>query len=113
MESELNLDHVYLNNLDTGKFARMLDNKSQSYKFYWLEAILSLMIETEEDLTFDQITDEMICEAWYTVTHYHLRLGPTINGNSENFLEHAINVLNVQEGKDLRKIRPKKNYFWQ
>lgn len=23
-----------------------------------------------------------------------LRLGPTVNGNAENFLEHAINILN-------------------
>ncbi|MDO5786069.1 MAG: hypothetical protein Q4P20_13525, partial [Eubacteriales bacterium] len=37
----------------------------------------------------------MICEAWHTVTHYHLRLGPTVNGNAENFLEHAINTLNI------------------
>ncbi len=101
MESGLSLEIIYQNNLDTGKFAKMLDNKSQSYKFYWLEAILSLMFETEEDLTFDRIIDEMICGAWYTVTHYHLRLGPTINGSSENFLEHAINVLNIQEGKNL------------
>lgn len=99
MESGLSLEIIYQNNLDTDKFAKMLDNKSQSYKFYWLEAILSLMVETEEDLSFDQIIDEMICGAWYTVTHYHLRLGPTVNGNSENFLEHAINLLNAQEGE--------------
>lgn len=55
---------------------------------------------TEEDLTFDEIIDEMICEAWHTVTHYHLRLGPTVNGNAENFLEHAINTLNANV-KDL------------
>ena len=85
MESGLSLEIIYQNNLDTGKFAKMLDNTSQSYKFYWLEAILSLMFETEEDLTFDRIIDEMICGAWHTVTHYHLRLGPTINGSSENF----------------------------
>lgn len=36
---------------------------------------------------------EMICEAWHTVTHYHLRLSPTVNGNAENFLEHAIKYL--------------------
>lgn len=36
----------------------------------------------------------MICEAWHTVTHYHLHLGPTVNGCAENFLEHAINTLN-------------------
>ena len=50
---------------------------------------------SEEDLTFEEIIDEMICEAWHTVTHYHLRLGPTVNGNAENFLEHAINTLNA------------------
>lgn len=95
MGSELHLEIVYENNLDTDKFARMFNNKAQSYKFYWFEAILSLTKETDEDLTFEEIIDEMICEAWHTVAHYHLRLGPTVNGNAENFLEHAINTLNI------------------
>ena len=95
MEQEAHLEIVYENNLDTDKFARMFNNKAQSYKFYWFEAILNLVIATEMDLTFDEIINEMICEAWHTVTHYHLRLGPTVNGNAENFLEHAINTLNA------------------
>lgn len=95
MGPELHLEIVYENNLDTDKFARMFNNKAQSYKFYWFEAILNLTKDTDEDLTFEEIIDEMICEAWHTVTHYHLRLGPTVNGNAENFLEHAINTLNV------------------
>lgn len=95
MDQELRLEIVYENNLDTDKFARMFNNKAQSYKFYWFEAILNLTVVSEEDLTFEEIIDEMICEAWYTVTHYHLRLGPTVNGNAENFLEHAINTLNA------------------
>lgn len=95
MDQVLNLEIVYENNLDTDKFARMFNNKAQSYKFYWFEAILNLTVASEEDLTFEEIIDEMICEAWHTVTHYHLRLGPTVNGNAENFLEHAINTLNV------------------
>ncbi len=94
MDSELHLEIVYENNLDTDKFARMFNNKAQSYKFYWFEAILNLTKEREDDITFEEIIDEMICEAWHTVTHYHLRLGPTVNGNAENFLEHAINTLN-------------------
>lgn len=100
MDNKLHLDIVYENNLDTDKFARMFNNKAQSYKFYWFEAILNLTRTTEGDLTFDEIIDEMICEAWHTVTHYHLRLGPTVNGNAENFLEHAINTLNANV-KDL------------
>ena len=95
MDQKLHFEIVYENNLDTDKFARMFNNKAQSYKFYWFEAILNLTIASEEDFTFEKIIDEMICEAWYTVTHYHLRLGPTVNGNAENFLEHVINVLNA------------------
>ncbi len=95
MDQVLHLDIVYENNLDTDKFSRMFNNKAQSYKFYWFEAILNLSVASEKDLTFDEIIDEMICEAWHTVTHYHLRLGPTVNGNAENFLEHAINTLNA------------------
>ena len=94
MDQELHLEIVYENNLDTDKFARMFNNKAQSYNFYWFEAILNLMKTEERDFTFDEVIDEMICEAWHTVTHYHLRLGPTVNGNAENFLEHAINTLN-------------------
>lgn len=94
MVPELHLEVVYENNLDMDKFARMFNNKSQSYKFYWFEAILNLTKDTDKELTFEEIIDEMICEAWHTVTHYHLRLGPTVNGNAENFLEHAIKTLN-------------------
>ena len=99
MDQELRLEIVYENNLDTDKFARMFNNKAQSYKFYWFEAILNLSAVSEKDLTFEEIIDEMICEAWHTVTHYHLRLGPTVNGNAENFLEHAIKSLNAAETK--------------
>lgn len=94
MDPELHLKIVYENNLDTDKFARMFNNKAQSYKFYWFEAILNLTKNTDKNLTFEEIIDEMICEAWHTVTHYHLRLGPSVNGNAENFLEHAINTVN-------------------
>ena len=94
MDLVLPTDSIYKNSLDTGKFARMLDDPSQCYKFYWLEAILNLMTTTDGDLSFEQIIDEMICDAWYTVTRYKLHLGPTIRGKCENSLEHAINVIN-------------------
>jgi hypothetical protein len=71
----------------------MLNDTSQCYKFYWLEAVIRLLVATDDDIGFDQIINEMICEAWYSVTQYHLHMGPTINGKSENYLEHAIKVL--------------------
>ena len=99
MELYLHSNLIYENHLDTDRFARMLDDPSQCYKFYWLGAIIGLITALEEDLSFDQIINEMICDAWYSVTKYHLHLGPTIKGKSENFLEHAIKTL--QEKVDL------------
>ena len=93
MELYLHSKLIYENHLDTDRFARMLDDPSQCYKFYWLGAIIGLITTTEGDLSFDQIINEMICDAWYSVTKYHLHLGPTIKGKSENFLEHAIKTL--------------------
>ncbi len=94
MDLVLHTDASYRNDLDTGKFARMLDDPSQCYKFYWLEAILNLLPTEEGDISFEQIIDEMICDAWYSVTRYKLHLGPTIRGKCENALERAINVIN-------------------
>ena len=93
MELQFQLDSIYKNELDTENFSRMLKDPTQCYKFYWLEAILTLMKTTDEDLSFDSIIDEMICAAWYSVVNYHLHLGPAINGNLENKLEHAVIVL--------------------
>ena len=94
MDLVLHTDASYRNDLDTGKFARMLDDPSQCYKFYWLEAILNLLPTEEGDISFEKIIDEMICDAWYSVTRYKLHLGPTIRGKCENALERAINVIN-------------------
>ena len=89
----LQSNSIYTNQLNTDSFVRMLKDPSQCYKFYWLEAILTLMETTEGDLSFDAVIDEMICVAWYSVVNYHLHLGPTIRGKSENFLEHNLRPL--------------------
>ena len=94
MELVLHTDGIYSSELDISKFAQMLDDSSQCYKYYWLEAILNLMSTNDGDLSFEQIIDEMICDAWYSVTRYKLHLGSMIRGKSENFIEHAINVIN-------------------
>jgi len=93
MDLQLQSELIYKNNLNTEEFARMLDDPTQCYKFYWLEAILNLMVVDTNDLEFNSIFDEMICEAWYSVTRYHLHLGPTVKGKTENLLEHAVQTV--------------------
>ena len=84
---------LYSNELDVKKFENLLSNNDQGYKFFWLEAILKLISQNKDVFTFEDVIDEMIIGVWRMVTHYHLRLGHTVNGNAENFLEHAIRVL--------------------
>ncbi|WP_097006584.1 HNH endonuclease domain-containing protein [Lacrimispora amygdalina] len=84
---------LYSNKLNIKKFENLLSNNDQGYKFFWLEAIMKLIPNDNDMFTFEDIIDEMIVGAWKTVTHYHLRLGHTVNGNAENFLEHAIRLL--------------------
>ena len=41
------------NNLNIERFSLMLNNNSQCYKFYWLEALGRLLIEDgKKDITF-------------------------------------------------------------
>lgn len=84
---------LYSNKLDVKKFENLLSNNDQGYKFFWLEAILKLIAQNKQLFTSEDVIDEMIVGAWRMVTHYHLRLGHTVNGNAENFLEHAIRIL--------------------
>ena len=84
---------LYSNKLDVKKFENLLSNNDQGYKFFWLEAILKLIAQNKQLFTFEDVIDEMIVGAWRMVTHYHLRLVYTVNGNAENFLEHAIRIL--------------------
>lgn len=89
---QLRVEPLYKNMLDMHCFARMLESPTQSYKFYWLEAILTLL-PYKDEMTFEEIISEMFWEAWYSVSQYHLRLGPTINGKSENMIEHAVHII--------------------
>ena len=81
--------------LDIRRFSCVLDSPSQCYKFYWLEAILQLLKETGKlSLRFEDIIDRMIANAWYTVTMYHLHLGPgRINNEYSDKVEEAIITL--------------------
>ena len=96
----LDIDAAYYNALDIPSFAQMLKDPSYCYKFYWLEAIVHLITEGITQTTFDQIIDEMICNAWYSVREFHIHLsGLGANGEVRDGLERAI--LKLSELSDL------------
>jgi hypothetical protein len=94
MHTELNLKCDY-EDLDIQKFSRILDNNAQGYKFFWLQAILQVIMEGKYEASFEDLIDRMLAEAWYTVSTYHLWLGPRYHEDqTSNCIEQAVNALN-------------------
>lgn len=81
----------YINGLDIGNFIHMLDDPTECYKFYWLDALLKLFSRGKTEILFDDLVNKIIADAWYSVVEYHLHLGPkNANGKIMNSLERAI-----------------------
>lgn len=75
-------------------FEKILEFTSSSYSFYWLEAVLNLMIY-KDTIEFDEILDEMISLAYDDVVEKGYHLGPLIHQKRTNALENAI--LSIQK----------------
>lgn len=87
----LNIDDKYHNMLDIECFSQMMKDPSYCYKFYWLEAIVNLISQGIRETTFDEIIDEMIANAWYSVREFHIHLsGIQVDGMVRDGLERAI-----------------------
>lgn len=81
----------YVNELNTEGFIHMLDDPTECYKFYWLSALLSLFSRGKIELTFDELINKMIADAWYSVAEYNMHLGPkNASGKVMNSLERAV-----------------------
>ena len=53
--SHLTIDGKYYNTLDIRGFSQMMKDPSYCYKFYWLEAIVNLILENVAETTFDAV----------------------------------------------------------
>lgn len=69
----------------------MMKDPSYCYKFYWLEAIIWLIFENRKEATYNDIIDEMIANAWYSVLEFHVHLsGISMDGQIKDNLEKAV-----------------------
>ncbi len=91
IEYDLTIKGNYYNKLDIVGFSNMMKDPSYCYKFYWLEAIVQLVSLGVEQTTFNEVIDEMICNAWYSVREFHIHLsGIQVDGQVRDGLERAI-----------------------
>lgn len=88
---QLTIDMHYYNRLDIKGFSRMMKDPSYCYKFYWLEAIVQLILEGRTEASYDEVIDEMIANAWYSVLEFHIHLsGIWGDGEVRDNLEKAV-----------------------
>jgi hypothetical protein len=95
MDYSLVIDGKYYNTLEIENFSKMMDNPSYCYKFYWLDAIITLILENHTETTFNEIIDEMIADAWYSVVEFHIHLSGIVYKDKDN-LEKAVTILKEQ-----------------
>ena len=100
--NNLNIDSKYYNGLDIEGFSRMMKDPAYCYKFYWLEAIVQLISENRTEATYDEIINEMIANAWYSVLEFHIHLSGIWGGDEiKDSLEKAVRKL-----RDLSDLAP-------
>lgn len=91
----------YSANLEIRNLGRLFDNTSECYKFFWFQAMVSKVLEGKQRVTYEEMVNEMIANAWYMVTEYHLNLGP------RDTLENLVHYL--QQISGLRSSEKREN----
>jgi len=95
----------YSDELNIGYLSRLFDNTTNCYKFFWFQAILHKLDGEHTRFTFDELIDEMIADAWYMVTEYHLRLGPIgITDNLEEVVKYIHREYNFASSEKREKL---------
>ncbi len=96
----------YSDQLNIGYLSRLFDNTTNCYKFFWFQAILKKLDSEHQSFTFDELIDEMIIDAWYMVTEFHLRLGPLgITDNLEEVVKYIFNHYDLRSSEKEEKLR--------
>lgn len=90
----------YSDDLEIQYLSRIFDNTSECYKFFWFQAILSKVLEGKDHMTYEELVDEMIADAWYMVIEYHLNLGPRDTLESLVLYLQKISQLKSSEKKE-------------
>lgn len=95
----------YSDELNIGYLSRLFDNTSNCYKFFWFQAILRKVDDNQIRFTFDELINEMIADAWYMVTEYHLRLGPVgVTDNLEEVVKYIFSNYGFMPSEKREKV---------
>ncbi len=91
----MNLPHH--EQLNTGYLQRLFDNMSECYKLFWFQSVVDQVRLGSNKLSYEELIDNMIADAWYMVTEYRLNLGPV--DNLETAVHYAQSLLNLKSSE--------------
>lgn len=63
--------------INTDALEHCFDHSTQSYKFYWLMAILETIAQQQYHINIMDLSARMACMAWYPVLKHNVSLGKT------------------------------------
>lgn len=63
--------------LEISYLSHLFDNMSECYKLFWFQAMITFISKGKSIITYDELVNEMIADAWYMVSEYRLNLGPS------------------------------------
>lgn len=61
--------------VEVEKLAGLFKNMNQSYKLFWFKAIVERVSEGVFSISYEELVNDMIADAWYMVLEYRLNLG--------------------------------------
>lgn len=79
--------------VDTVALSHIFDNKAESYKLFWFKAVIDTVFCGKTRISFDELANNMIADAWYMVNEYKLNLGP--RDTLEAVSKYAIGVYGI------------------
>lgn len=83
-------------------FSNLLDEKSASYKMYWLLGILDEVSEGNTEIEFNRLISRMITYAWYPIMKYKLNFG--YSDNLKRIVNYIALKYNISDNCDEKKL---------
>lgn len=92
----------YSDVLHVDKLTRIFDNMSESYKIFWFKALVEKIHEGKQTISYEDIIDRMVTDAWYMVTEYKLNLGPS--DTLEKIVKYAQEISGIKSSEKSDKV---------
>ncbi len=83
----------YSNEVNYSAFAGVLNDKSASYKMYWLLAILKEVASDKKEIEFRTLISRMVVKSWYPILKCKLSFG--LCDNLANVVDYISDTYNV------------------